>query len=196
VMAELVALIPPGIDEIIALISMIDLLDDGTYARFVLDTAPTGHMLRLLEMPHLAMEWFRTLFRILLKYQGASAMAKTTELLLQTSRGVKKVQALLTDPARSTFVAVTIPEAMGVMETERFLAALDALHIPCHHLLVNLVVPETQCPFCRTRRREQQNYIEGLRAKFPTYIVSEAPLFPKDLRGVGDLHAMGRVLFA
>ena len=123
IMLELVSMIPPGLDEIVAMIAMIELIDDGSYARFVLDTAPTGHMLRLLEMPQLAGEWFRNLFHLLLKYHGAAAMAKTTELLLATSRGVKKLRTLLTDPQRSEFVAITIPEAMGVLETERLIGS-------------------------------------------------------------------------
>ena len=193
---ELVSMIPPGMDEIVALIAMIELIDDGSYDRFVLDTAPTGHMLRLLEMPQMAIEWFRTLFHLLLKYQGASAMAKTTQLLLDTSRGVKKVRARLTDPERSEFVAITIAEAMGVLETERLLAALTGLQVPCHHLVVNLVMPPTACAFCRGTRAEQQRYIAALRARYAAdYAVREVPLFAHDIRGLAGLRAVGEVMF-
>jgi arsenite-transporting ATPase len=182
-------------DEMMALIAMIELIEDGSYARFVLDTAPTGHLLRLLEMPQLASDWFRKLFHLLLKYQGAAAMSKTTRLLLDTSKGVKKLRILLSDPQRSEFVAVTIPEAMGVLETERLLAALDALHVPCHHLVVNMVMPPTACAFCRSKRAEQQGYVARLRQQYAAYTVSEAPLFPHDVRGVAGLGALARTLF-
>ena len=192
---EFVSMIPPGMDEIVALIAMIDLIDGGSYDHFVLDTAPTGHTLRLLEMPHLAIEWFRSLFHLLLKYQGASEMAKTTQLLLETSRGVKKLQAHLTDPVHSEFVAITIPEAMGVLETERLLAALEVMHVPCHHLVANMVVPPTACPFCRSKRAEQQSYIAELHAKCAAYTISEVPLFAHDIRGLDGLREVGKVIF-
>ncbi|MBK8047081.1 MAG: TRC40/GET3/ArsA family transport-energizing ATPase [Anaerolineales bacterium] len=193
---EFVSMIPPGMDEIVALIAMIDLIDDGSYDHFVLDTAPTGHTLRLLEMPHLAIEWFRSLFHLLLKYQGASKMAKTTQLLLDTSRGVKKLQNHLTDPVHSEFVAITIPEAMGVLETERLLTALDVMHVPCHHLVANMVVPPTACPFCRSKRAEQQGYIAELHAKWSAYTISELPLFAHDIRGLDGLRVVGKVIFS
>jgi arsenite-transporting ATPase len=43
----------PGVDEIFALLALADILADasGRYARIVVDTAPTGHTLRLLAMP-------------------------------------------------------------------------------------------------------------------------------------------------
>ena len=188
-------MIPPGMDEIVALIAMIDLIDDGSYARFVLDTAPTGHMLRLLEMPQLASQWFRNLFHLLLKYQGGAALAKTTRLLLETAKGVKKLRVLLSDPQRSEFVAITIAEAMGVSETERLLTALGELQVPCHHLVVNMVIPPTSCAFCRSKRAEQQGYVTRLRQQYANYAVSEAPLFPHDVRGLEGLRAMGEALF-
>src|SRR6185369_4294882 len=43
----------PGVDEIFALLALADLLADssGKYKRLVVDTAPTGHTLRLLALP-------------------------------------------------------------------------------------------------------------------------------------------------
>ena len=53
----------PGADEIFALLALADLLADasGRYARIVVDTAPTGHTLRLLALP----ETFRALVSLL-----------------------------------------------------------------------------------------------------------------------------------
>ena len=53
----------PGADEIFALLALADMLADPseTYARIVVDTAPTGHTLRLLALP----ETFRALLAML-----------------------------------------------------------------------------------------------------------------------------------
>jgi len=195
VMLELISLIPPGLDEIIALISIMDLLDEGIYDHFILDTAPTGHMLRFLELPQLAMEWFRTFFRMLLKYRGMVTLTKTAQLMLEMSRSVKKIQQHLLDARRSEFVAVTIPEAMGVLETERFLATLGQMQIPCRHLVVNMVMPPTECDFCLAKREEQQGYIHGLREQFSHYAITEVPCFPHEIRGLAGLKEVGRAIY-
>jgi len=195
VMLELISLIPPGLDEIIALISIMDLLEEGAYDRFILDTAPTGHMLRFLELPQLAMDWFKTFFRMLLKYRGVVTLTKTARLMLDMSRGIKKVQAHLVDAQQSEFVAVTIPEAMGVLETERFLATLEQMQIPCRHLVINMVMPPTECDFCLAKREEQQGYIRGLREQFSLYAVTELPLFPHEIRGLAGLTEVGRAIY-
>jgi len=193
VMLELISLIPPGLDEVIALISIMDLLEEGAYDRIILDTAPTGHMLRFLELPQLAMDWFKTFFRMLLKYRGLVTLTKTARLMLDMSKGVKKVRQQLVDAQRSEFVAVTIPEAMGVLETQRFLATLDQMQIPCRHLVVNMVMPPTECGFCLAKREEQQGYIRGLREQFSHYAVTEVPLFPHEIRGVESLSKLSEI---
>ncbi len=195
VMLEIISLIPPGLDEIISLISIMDLLEEGTYDRLILDTAPTGHMLRFLELPKLAMDWFKTFFRMLLKYQGLVTLTKTAQLMLDMSKGVKKVRQHLVNAQRSEFVAVTIPEAMGVFETQRFLVTLDQMQIPCRHLVVNMVMPPTECDFCLAKREEQQGYIRGLREQFSQYTVTELPLFPHQIRGLAGLREVGGALY-
>lgn len=209
VMLEMISLIPPGLDEIISLISLIDLLVGADLApaqgdrkgsplqfnRVVLDTAPTGHMLRLLEMPGLAIDWFKAFFRLLIKYSGVVTLNKTAQLMVDMFKGVKKVQAHLADAEHTEFVAVTIPEAMGVYETERFLASLDTMQVPCRRLVVNMVVPPTDCAFCQAKRTEQQGYIADLRRQFPQYAVTELPLFSHEIRGLAGLGQVGDVLY-
>jgi len=209
VMLEMISLIPPGLDEIISLMSLMDLLVGADLApaqgdrkgsplrfdRVVLDTAPTGHMLRLLEMPELAMDWFKTFFRLLIKYSGVVTLTKTAQLMVEMFKGVKKVQAHLADAQHTEFVAVTIPEAMGVYETERFLASLDTMRVPCRRLVVNMVVPSIACDFCQTKRTEQQSYIRHLREKFSGYTVTELPLFPHEIRGLTGLRQVGELLY-
>jgi len=110
-------------------------------------------------------------------------------------RGVKKVRQHLVDAQQSEFVAVTIPEAMGVLETERFLVTLDQMEIPCRHLVVNMVMPPTECDFCLAKREEQQGYIRGLREQFSRYAVTEVPLFPHEIRGLAGLREVSRAIY-
>jgi len=130
-MRELVELTPPGIDEIAALGTISDLLDSKRYHTIILDTAPTGHLIRFLELPQVALSWIRTFMKLLLKYQNVLRANEVAEELVALSKSIKKVLALLTDSERCEFVGVAIPERMSLDETRD----LDSFHrwISCHH---------------------------------------------------------------
>ncbi len=52
-MEHLVDLSPPGLDEVMALADLVTMVDGGAFDRFVIDTAPSGGMLRFREAPDL-----------------------------------------------------------------------------------------------------------------------------------------------
>ncbi|MCU1245959.1 MAG: hypothetical protein JWN02_1869, partial [Acidobacteria bacterium] len=68
-MQKLIEIAPPGADELFAISRLSDLLDDPSVDGVIVDTAPTGHFLRLLDLPRTAGEWVRELMRILLRYR-------------------------------------------------------------------------------------------------------------------------------
>ena len=79
---DLLSLAPPGIDEVYALSLLSDALFKDRYVRVVVDPAPTGHLLRLLEMPRLALEWTHQLMRLMLKYKDVAGLGETAQELL------------------------------------------------------------------------------------------------------------------
>jgi len=185
VMEELVTLTPPGLDELMALMKIMDLMDEGAFDLYVLDLAPTGHALRFLEMPGLVRQWFMAFFRLLLKYRGMVRLTQVAELLLEKSKQLRRVEQLLTNSERCQFVAVTIPEAMAVLETTRLLHRLTKLSADCQWIVVNMLVPSTACTFCTTIRDEQQQHLDELSTLAPGLI--QVPLFPHEIRGIAGL---------
>jgi len=186
-MRELVALAPPGIDEIAALSAVSDLLDEGAYTTIVLDTAPTGHLLRFLELPGVALSWIRTFIKLLLKYKNVVRWGGVAEELVALSKSIKRVAALLTDPSASEFVGVAIPERMSLAETARLAESLERLRVPMRRLVVNNVVPAEAaegCDFCAARRRAQARVVEEFRrALDPGVRLYLAPQRPEEVRG-------------
>ena len=91
---DLFELAPPGLDELVAIVEVSDALDaaDGRGPLVVLDTAPTGHALRLLEMPAIVHDWVKALMAIVLKYQPIVGAGEFGELLLQLSQGLRRLQ--------------------------------------------------------------------------------------------------------
>jgi len=188
-MRELVELTPPGIDEIAALGTISDLLDLERYQTIVLDTAPTGHLIRFLELPQVALSWIRTFIKLLLKYKDVMRANQVAEELVAMSKSIKKVIALLTDPERCEFVGVAIPERMSLEETVDLAKSLEKLKVPMSKLLINGVVPVNDCKFCRSRRKMQEQVVEEFQAKFRRRAVEifVAPQQPREITGAKDL---------
>jgi arsenite-transporting ATPase len=191
-MRELVELTPPGIDEIAALGTISDLLEEDRYQSIILDTAPTGHLIRFLELPQVALSWIRTFIKLLLKYQNVVRASEVAEELVALSKSIKRVVALLTDPERCEFVGVAIPERMSLEETVDLAKSLEKLEVPLRKLLVNGVTPADAaagCKFCKSRRKAQDQVISDFQKRFRRRSVElfVAPQQPHEITGAKDL---------
>jgi len=196
IMMELVSISPPGLDEIMALGEITDFLREEKFDLYVLDSSATGHLIRFLELPHLLREWQKAMFRVLLKYKGVIKLTKTAEEMLESSRKVRMIQELLTDSKRTQFVAVTIPEEMALVETDRLLRSLKDLKILCRDVVINMIVPPTKCAFCDLRMKEQQKYVREVKAnRYSDYCVSEVRQLPHKIKGMDDLAELSTALF-
>jgi len=186
-MRELVELTPPGIDEIAALGTIADLIDQDRYHSIVLDTAPTGHLIRFLELPEVALAWVRSFIKLLLKYQNIVRATEVAEELIGLSKSIKRVLALLTNPELCEFVGVAIPERMSLEETLDLFTSLKELKIPSHRLLINGVVPESAaaaCSFCKARREFQLSVVRIFQEKVgKSFELFFAPLRDEDIHG-------------
>jgi arsenite-transporting ATPase len=164
VMQGLMDLAPPGIDELTAVIEVTDALDekgDGRADLIVMDTAPSGHALRLLEMPALAQDWARALMAILLKYQPVAGVGELGAVLLRMSQGLGRLKTLLADPRRTSFVAVTRAAALPREETGRLVSRLTMMHVHVPLILVNAVGRGT-CARCRAAAIQEARELKKL----------------------------------
>src|SRR5205085_8584888 len=155
VMQDLIELAPPGIDELFGLLAVIDALQRQDIV--VVDTAPTGHALRLLELVAKAREWVQVLLQILLKYRPVTGLGRLAEGVTATARELREFDGLLHDPARTRFVAVTRAAALPRLETVRLLAALRRISVASPLLLVNALTPPgcSRCRQAAAREREE-----------------------------------------
>ena len=161
VIRELMDLAPPGLDELFGVLTLVDSLfrtDPPPHDMVIVDTAPTGHALRLLAMPSGALDWVHALLAILLKYRAIIGLGELASDLLDVARELRELAALLRDASRTRVVAVTRPAALPRLETVRLLRALRRLEIPVGGIVVNAVTP-AGCARCRRavarERREE-----------------------------------------
>src|SRR5690606_10240022 len=123
VLESFLDLAPSGIDEIFALDAMLD--ERCRHRTLVVDAAPTGHFLRLLEMPQVARSWVRGLLKILLEYRSVVGLDDIAPQLLQLARRLDDFVTLLQDPGRAGVVLVTLDERLARLESERMARALS-----------------------------------------------------------------------
>lgn len=197
VMEELITLTPPGLEELMALKKIIELMKISDYGLFVMDSAASGHLLRFLDTPDIVREWLKTAFRLLLKYKGVINLSKihSVESLLDLSRDVRKIQETLSNPETTEFVMITIPEEMGVREMEDLSSALRNLKIPYSHTVINMIIPLSLCNFCTAKRREQQKYIQSIESKVNNSVIY-IPLFLHGIRGKENLNELAEIMFS
>jgi arsenite/tail-anchored protein-transporting ATPase len=126
---------PPGVDEIAALIGILDA--SAGEETVVVDTAPTGHFLHLVAMPSLALDWTHALMRVLLKYRAADTLDTLSERILALARQLRALQVTLTTADRAGVFMVTLDEPMVRAETARLAAALGDAGVGVPALIVN-----------------------------------------------------------
>lgn len=167
VMERMMDLAPPGVDEMMALTRILELLIHRRYDLFVLDSAATGHFIRLIELPALLDQWLKTFFSVLLKYERVLQLPRFCAQLVELSKNLKQFRALLGDRGRAVLYVVSIPARMAWEETKDLLAACDrlSLHVPA--LFLNRMTPPGACRLCGSLRSREHIEAENFRQAFP-----------------------------
>ncbi|MFQ5869909.1 MAG: TRC40/GET3/ArsA family transport-energizing ATPase, partial [Candidatus Zixiibacteriota bacterium] len=195
----------PGMEDMMILLEIANLLKVGTFRPYkydlvILDTAPTGHTLRLLSLTEKVLEWielFQMSYDRHQRYAGGLAglgMFKMRRnparprpgnvrgFLDALSENLRKIHDILGNPEKCEFVPMTIPEEMGIAETGRLFLDLRKRDIVVRNIIVNRVQTVNQCVFCSNRRKEQEKYLEEIHKKFASYNLINVPIFPHEVR--------------
>jgi len=198
----------PGIEEEYMLNYILELVESGQYELVVWDTAPAGHTLRLLHLPQIflrhleaATKFYMNLYSYFEKLKENVKFKKGKKSLLEIISGweglAEKVVNFIRDPEKTEFVVVTIPEALGVKQTERILKDFHEYQLKVNHLIVNYVIQEADCEFHRVRREMQQSYIEILKKQYSHRIqLIEVGLSAREIKGVERIKNVSDILFA
>lgn len=199
--SHLLDLAPPGIDELFALLTVTELTErfeprdrsakpasgraaavrawKPTYDLLVVDTAPTGHALRLLEMPDVAREWVQLLMRVQLKYRSLVRPGRFAQEIVDLSQSIRRLQTLLRDPEATRFVVVTRAAEVPRLETNRLLDRLRRLQLATPVVVANaLTLAPRACPRCRATMAAERRVLSelGRRCRSRRCAIIQAPL--------------------
>jgi len=194
VMERIMDLSPPGLDEVMALSQVMSLVAQNQYDIFILDSAPTGHLLRLLESPELIDQWLKVFFNLFIKYRQIFRLPKISRRLVQMSKEIKQLQSLLRDQARSALFAVTILTEMALSETIKLVTTCERMGIRVPMLFMNLATPPDGCGWCSVQYERELKLKQRIRADFPD---SHHVLVYRrgEPRGLHKLEALGNALY-
>ncbi|MBW2733231.1 MAG: ArsA family ATPase [Deltaproteobacteria bacterium] len=207
----------PGVDEFAAIEVLLNAAEHAQHDVVILDTAPTGHTLRLLALPELLDGWLGTLLSLKDQFARASRLlrklipggkASTAALQdgLSGSRDrVSKLRTLLQDPERAQIFLVTIPEAMSVLETLRTLQLLHEQRLPVGSVIVNQMQPEptvsslsgeqSVCSHCLRRRAIHERSLNDLQAGLGSVPMRVLESLSTEVRGADALANIARLLW-
>ncbi len=196
----------PGIEEEYMLHFIVELVEGGKYDTVVWDTAPAGHTLRLLKLPHLflshmeaATRFYMNIYSYLEKMKDAVTLKGTRRTLLQIIQSweglSRRIIDFIRDAGKTRYILVTIPEALGVRLTERMVKELAENGLPVGNLIVNYVVRDRDCPFHRVRGEMQDHYMEVLRETFGDLNMVTLYLAPHEIKGLARINEISQALF-
>ncbi len=214
----------PGADEAAAMQLLLEYLDDPRFDRVVVDTAPTGHTLRLLQLPEVMDSMVGRIMqfrqRLSGMVEGMKGMfggeeppteADGLEDLDVLRERIERLRAALRDPARTDFRIVMVPEEMSVFESKRLREQLEEFDIPVGTVVVNRVMeplsdvtedvdgaflqPDLEdCAFCQRRWDVQQGALMEAQELFRATDVRRVPLFADEVRGEEMLEVVAACL--
>lgn len=173
----------PGIDEAMALSTLHDRA--AHYDRIVIDTAPTGHTLRLLALPTLLGQAIERLSGLDAKLgtlyslftSGEDATAKLKQRLAQYKTKCDELAALFRS-TNSTFVCVCIAEHLSVFETARLVRHLREQRIQSKYVLVNQLLPALFTTLRSTPQLQGRHFPPPAASQFPHHLSVEASGLP------------------
>ena len=197
----------PGIEEEYMLYYIMELVREDRYDLVVWDTAPAGHTLRLLHLPEIflqhlegATKFYLNLYSYLERAKEAVKLKRGKKSLLETISGWQALSNDIADFIRderlAEYIVVTIPEALGVKQTERIIQDFDAHGLPVNHLIINHVIEEADCAFHRTRQEMQAHYIQSLTEEYGERLhLTLLPLAPSEIKGIERIRGASQLLF-
>jgi arsenite/tail-anchored protein-transporting ATPase len=168
----------PGIDEMLSLITVMELLESKAQDLIVLDTAPTGHLLRFLEMPAALSDWLAWIFKLWIKYQDVIGRTEFMARLRSLRQRVVQAQKRLKDPQYTEFIGVVQAQTAITSEAQRLNHSLSEMGIAQRYIVHNCYEPGQE-----------------LAPLFPEQTIVHLPVLPRSISAIARIQAAAKLLF-
>jgi len=183
----------PCTAEVAAFERFTDFLQNPDFDIVVFDTAPTGHTLRLIQLP---VEWSGVIEEAARSGTGGQTCVGPAASLAESKLKFDRAIEAMRNPDETTFVFVLRPDATSIYETNNSIMELSKIGIRSQELIVNGIYPQNACdsPFMKGRFSRQQQFLCTIKDSFalPTTLVE---LKSREVKGIVALSEMAKALF-
>lgn len=180
----------PCTEEIAIFEQFTHLLNEPEWDYFVLDTAPTGHTLRLLELP------FEYKKQLDLKLKG-NVDAGTNPNSGGASSKIEALISRLKNRDEATFLLVAYPEFTPLHESFRAMKDLERVGIQAQGVFLNHILNEQDCTddFSKERWKLQQHYLNKASELYSSKPMFAIPLQSEEIIGIKKVKALSKLIF-
>jgi arsenite-transporting ATPase len=188
-LSALLEIVPPGVDEVLAIFQIIDLMSRPGH-HVIIDMAPTGHALELLRMPRRILAWTRPLLKTLAAHRTLAVAQDAAVKIAELGQRARELGRVLEDHTATNLHVVMLAEPLPDRETERILKDLRELKLTPSFLVVNRVLFTEDIGACRRCRRAmhwQRLTLASLKKKFSIRTIFLVRDFRQEIVGKAGL---------
>lgn len=153
------------------------------YDYIIFDTAPTGHTLRMLQLPS---AWSNFIDE---SKHGASCLGQLSGLGSKKDM-YKQAVNTLADKDKTTLILVSRPEDTSLKEAERASKELQDLNINNQMLIINGVLEEYDDKLSSAIYNKHQKALNEIPQALKTMKIFEIPLRPYNITGLENVRAL------
>lgn len=187
---------------------------NSDYDHIIIDTAPTGHTLKLFFMPKQLRNWSKNL----LSMQERGSMAERAlghlssdnrfsdpdgfirgnliEILDERYARYNAFANILKDPSKCGIVFVLNPNKLAINETKRAIESLSQKGLKPHAIILNKILPHSSNDdFMNCRIDQEKIYIKQSDEYFKDYKYIKLPLMKSDITDIKLLNDFGKLIF-
>ena len=177
----------PCTEEMAAFDKFMGYVENDDYDFVVFDTAPTGHTLRLLELPFDYSDQVSLMVATNQKSQDAKSV---------TQKRFDNVIARMKNPEQSIFSFVVYPESTPVVEAYRAMLDLKESGIQTQFVVANQVLEPEYCinEYFVKRKKMQEKYLREIKERFQLP-VTVMPLLDSEIKGMDMIKKAADLLF-
>ncbi len=177
----------------------------------IYDLVPLGHALYYLSMAKVYDEWINKITHLreeMREYEEMVSRLKreTTEedqILgeLQYIRNrINASSRILTDPEKTAFFFVVVPEEMIIIDTLKAAELFSRFDVPIAGYVVNRVVPEELASqdipvYLRRRIAMQQEHMETIRNRLGKQVLAYVPELERDVTGLAMIERLAGIMY-
>lgn len=179
----------PGVSELIFMDKLNDIYVEKQYDFVVIDSAPTAMVLPLLQLPSITTGFVTKVLGMRNRWMGMLDLLQPgfADRILSEVRTMRlkaeTMRSALLDPQASSITVVTIPEKAAVEESRRLIETVESHGVAVSSIIINHVIQDCDCSFCREKKASQTAYIELLRDSYREKRITILPDYGGEVLG-------------